>query len=91
MDRGAWRATDWGGLKRVRHDLVTKQLLERLVEAQGSCEVWDGQLEVTQTPDNLQGGQDCSLSNGAMTRAEGRAGANQGARPLRDPSTHSSA
>ena len=32
--------------------------------------------EVMQTPDNLGGGQDCSLSNGAMARAEGRAGAN---------------
>ena len=66
-------------LKRVRHDLVTKQqqqLLESLVEAQGSREVWDGKVEVAQTPDSLQAGQDC-LSDRAMARAEGRAGANQ--------------
>ena len=65
-------------LKRVRHDLVTKQqqLLESFVEAQGSREVWGGKVEVTQTPDNLRAGQDC-LPDGAMARAEGRAGANQ--------------
>ena len=83
MDRGAW----WG-VKRVRHDLVTnQQLLESLAEAQGSHEVWGGKVEATQTPDNLRGGQDCSLFDGAMARAERKAGANQEACPLRDPPT----
>ena len=34
MDRGSWVGHSYGGLKRVRHDLVTRQKQQRVVKLQ---------------------------------------------------------